>query len=108
MILIGSRSTALRMPQALKRNPLDFDFVGTKDEFDQWLETNKDKINITKVYELPEYNKWIIEGSTNIEWEVITTGHSSELLADLVYNDKESIETPFGYIPNSDLLFTIK
>lgn len=108
MILIGSRALKLRASNLLQRAPVDFDWLATKVEFDEWLDKNSAKIKLTKVYELPEYNKWIAEGATNCEFEIITPGHSSELLADIVYNDKESIDTPFGMIPTLDVLFAIK
>ena len=63
MILIGSRALALRAPGALSRKPLDFDWCSTKQEFDTWMETNSHKVSPTKVYELPEFHKWIVEGT---------------------------------------------
>jgi hypothetical protein len=109
MILIGSRALALRCPGALSRKPLDFDWVCTKEEFDTWMETSSHKVSPTKVYELPEFNKWIVESnSTPCEFEITKSGTSSELLARLVENDPETISTPFGLIPSLDLLWTIK
>lgn len=102
---------SLRLGSMMKRSCKDFDWVCTKEEFDQWMEKESHKVNPTKVYELPEFNKWIVEtdgDKTNCEFEIITPGHSSELLADLVYHDKESIETPFGHVPSLNLLFAIK
>jgi hypothetical protein len=106
MILLGSRALILRAPQALLRRPLDFDFVASQEEYETWLEKNSYKVSPTKVYELPEYHKWIVEGSTNCEFEIITPGTSSDLLTDLITD--EWLETPFGYIPPVDLLFAIK
>ena len=108
MILIGSRALALRCPSALTRPPCDFDWVCTQVEYEGWMDKNADKIRPTKVYALPEFNKQIVEGSTNLEFEIITPGHSTELLAELVYGDKDSINTPFGKIPSLDMLFSIK
>ncbi len=108
MILIGSRAMALRMPQILKRQPVDFDWVCTLDEYQEWMKKNSDKVNPTKMYELPEYNKFIVEGTTNCEFEIIKPDTSNELLADLVSKDPDTFETPFGKIPSLDLLFTIK
>lgn len=108
MILLGSRALALRASHLLMRKPLDFDFVCTKEEFDSWIDKNSAKVNPTEVYELPEFNKWIVKGSSILEFEIIKPGNSSELLADLVYQDKNSIETPFGFIPTLDLIYTIK
>ena len=109
MILIGSRSLALRLPQALNRSPLDFDFIGTKEEYDHWFKTNEHKIKPTEIY--PEMNgdKMIVKGEGTIcEFEFIKPGSSNELLVDLVNKDPETIETSFGKIPNKNLLFTIK
>jgi hypothetical protein len=105
MILIGSRALALRAPYALFRQPKDFDWVCTQQEFDQWMEKESFKVKPTKVY--PEgSNKMIVEGSTNCEFEIIKPGTSSEMLVDLVKAD--CIETPFGMVPSLDMLFTIK
>lgn len=108
MILLGSRALALRAPHLIKRDCVDFDFVCTMDEFNSWMDTTSHKVNPTKTYELPEFNKMIVEGSTNCEFEIITPGKSSESLANLVYNDPNSIETSFGFVPSLDTLFTIK
>jgi hypothetical protein len=106
MILIGSRALLLRAPKLLRRQPNDFDFVCTKEEFDQWLDSNKNKIDIKKIY--PEKNKMIIEGNPNCEFEISEPKSSTQMLIDLVTNEKESYLTPFGLIPSLDMLFTIK
>lgn len=106
MILIGSRALALRCPQALLRKPVDFDFVCTKEEFDAWLAKNQHKVNATKIYPEKDGAKWIVEGDTNCEFEMIRPGNSAEMMEKLVRQD--CIETPFGMIPNLDMLFTIK
>ena len=108
MILIGSRAFVLRSPQTINRAPVDFDFVCTLSEYKIWMEENAMKVRPTKVYELPEYNKWIVEGSTNCEFEIITPDKSSELLDKLVKDDSETIETPFGLIPSLNILLAIK
>jgi len=108
MILIGSRSLALRCPKALNRKCIDFDWVCTQAEFETWMETNSSKVNPTKVYPLPEFHKWIVEGGTNCEFEIIQPGSSNELLVDLVEKDPETFDTQFGLIPNLSLLFSIK
>jgi len=108
MILIGSRALALRAPQIIARRPLDFDFVCTKEEFTSWMDKNSHKVNPTKVYELPEFNKWIVEGSTNLEFEIIKPGTSAELLVNLVENDPDTIDTPFGLVPTLNTLLAIK
>lgn len=106
MILIGSRALALRAPQLLGRKCVDFDFVSTKAEFDQWMESNSHKLSPTKVY--PEKNKMIVEGSTNCEFEIIGTALSTQMLIDLVEGNPDALETPFGWVPTLDMLFTIK
>jgi hypothetical protein len=108
MILIGSRALALRAPSCLARRPVDFDFVCTRDEANAWVSANRAKINITKEYELPG-PKMIVEGDTNIEFELIAPGSSNELLVDLVNADPDTIDAgSFGKIPTLDLLFAIK
>lgn len=106
MILIGSRALALRAPKALLRKPLDFDFVCTKEEFEEWILINSDKAGMKKVY--PEKNKMIVEGSTNCEFEIVGGAPSTEMLVNLVEQSPDSLETPFGWVPNLDMLFTIK
>jgi hypothetical protein len=111
MILIGSRALALRQPSTLTRKPLDFDWVCTQEEFDQWMEKNQHKVNPIKVYKeecRQGVHKMIVEGSTNCEFEIIDSEKSSGILQKLVENNPESLETPFGWVPSFDLLFTIK
>lgn len=110
MILIGSRALSLRIP--LKRKPQDFDFICTRNEFDLWLGKNMSKLNVSKVYSLPEFHKMIVESKTegcNCEFEIIQPGSSNELLVELLKNDPQTIDSGnFGLIPSLDLLFTIK
>jgi hypothetical protein len=106
MILIGSRALALRASSILLRQPKDFDFVCTKEEFDSWLDKNGSKINPKKVYQQGKYI--IVEGDSNCEFEIIEKGASSDLLNTIVSSDSKSLETPFGLVPNLDMLFTIK
>jgi hypothetical protein len=49
-----------------------------------------------------------VEGATNVEFDIIKPGNSSEMLQQLVEHNPESIETPFGWVPTLDMLFTIK
>lgn len=101
---------ALRMPQALMRKPVDFDWVCTFSEYETWMEANSFKINPTKIYSERGQNthKMIVEGNTNLEFEIIQEGQSSEILQKLVEGNSESLETPFGWVPTFDMLFTIK
>ena len=112
MVLVGSRALSIRQPEALNRKPLDFDWICTKEEYDAWLAKNLNKCQTpekpAKVYELPEYNKWIIEGNSICEFDIIQNGSSNELLVELVKNDPKTIETPFGLIPSLDLLYATK
>ena len=108
MILIGSRALALRNGACLTRKPVDFDFVCTRDEANAWLSANRSKLTITKEYELPEFSKMIVEGSTNIEFELVQPGSSNQLLVQLVDADPDCFDTPFGKVPTFDMLFTIK
>ena len=107
MILIGSRALMIRAPYLLSRKPKDFDWVCTEEEFDNWLIKNSNKINPTQIYS-PSKNKRIIRGSVNCEFELISPGTSSELLLQLVSEDSETLNSPFGLIPSMDMLFTIK
>ncbi len=108
MLLIGSRALALRAPKLLMRQPKDFDFVCTKEEFDVWMTEQSAKVKPTKVYPESNGKKMIVEGNTNCEFEINIPNTSTEMLMDLVEGDKESVETPFGWVPTLDMLFTIK
>jgi|SRR5579885_1297964 len=112
MILIGSRALALRASQALLRKPVDFDFVCTMEEFENWRSANSEKAGTEKVYPVNALDgsikKMVAEGKTNCEFEIIRPGTSSEMLVQMVEADSETIETPFGKVPNFDLLFTLK
>ena len=107
MLMIGSRAASLRMPN-FPRKCVDFDWICTKEEFDSWLNKNQEKVGATKIYELPEFNKWIVEGQTNCEFEIIKPGTSAELLDKLVKEDPETLETPFGLVPSISAIFAIK
>jgi hypothetical protein len=108
MILIGSRALALRNKNLLKRKPLDFDWICTRQEYDKWIETDSFKVNPKKIHSEMNDKKMIVQGDVNCEFEFIEPGNSCELLFDLVNSDSKTIETPFGLVPNLDLLFTIK
>src|SRR5690606_20764251 len=85
-----------------------FDFVCTKEEYEDWMEKNSSKVNPTKIYPLNNGRKMIVEGSVNCEFEINSPGTSTEMLLDIVEGSSESIETAFGWVPTFDMLFTIK
>lgn len=100
MILIGSRALALRAPKLLARKPVDFDFVSEYHEADQWIRDNN------RIFNRVEGTKLIsTDQNPPIEFEIVTSGSSNELLESMVDN---SMTTPFGRIPNLDTLFTLK
>lgn len=107
MILIGSRALMLRAPMLLSRKPSDFDFIASEAEAMDWLQSNADKIGASQVSR-PKENKLISQGNVNIEFELIEPGNSADQLLQLVKEDKQTIKTPFGLVPNLDLLFTLK
>lgn len=97
----------IRAPYILNRSPKDFDWICTEKEFDHWITEQSFKAQPTDVSVISE-NKRIVRGAVNCEFEIIRPGTSSELLQSLVFEDSETIETPFGLVPSLDLLFTIK
>lgn len=106
MILIGSRALYARNANAIKRKPLDFDFMVESEQYAfDWIEKNKTKIKPNKIYQIG--NKVICEGEAICEFEVTNT-ESGKMFYDLVINDNDTINTKFGMIPNFDLLFTLK
>jgi hypothetical protein len=108
LILIGSRALVLRGKHLCHREPVDFDWVCTQVDYESWMEKSAHKVSPTKIYELPQFNKQIVEGTTNLEFEIIKPGTSAQLLHDLVANDPETIESPFGLVPSESLLLAIK
>jgi hypothetical protein len=108
MILIGSRALKLRTP-FFKRECKDFDWICTQEELNLWLEKNLSKIGEHKAYYLEgKDNKYIIEGESICEFEIVKPNTSTELFYNLVKSDPDSIESSFGLIPSLDLLFTLK
>lgn len=103
MLLIGSRAMVFRAPALLQRPPQDFDFIGYKDEINSWLDQNKIK---EEREELP--GKVIVRSNPPCEFEDAGVRKSAEMLVELVKTDKHTINTPFGMVPNFDLLFTLK
>lgn len=108
MILVGSRALALRAPFLLNRKPVDFDFICSYDEYENWFAKNKHLIKINKHYTLPSEKKIIIEGNSNIEFELIEKSESAKMFYDLVSNDSKTLKTSFGLVPNLNLLYTLK
>lgn len=96
-----------RAPYLLSRACNDFDWVCTAEEFDHWINERSNQEGIVSVSS-PSENKRVVRGATNCEFEIIHSGASSELMAQLVASDPETLETPVGLIPSLDLLFTIK
>lgn len=113
MLLIGSRALMFRAPSLLDRNPLDFDFICTQQEFDQWLSENAHKVGVDpdkdkdKVYPVGE-NRMVVHGSIPCEFEIAVPGSSAEMMLDIVSREKDSIDTKFGKIPSLDFLYTVK
>jgi hypothetical protein len=74
------------------------------------MEANSFKVKPNKIYSERggNFHKMIVEGSTNCEFEIIQDEKSSTILKELVEGNSESMETPFGWVPSFDMLFTIK
>jgi hypothetical protein len=109
MILIGSRALKLRASSYFKRTPVDFDWIATQEEVDDWLSKNLCKFKEYKTYRLEgKHDKYIVEGDSICEFELVKDNTSTQMLVDLVQSDKDTIETSFGLIPSLDMLFTIK
>ena len=109
MILIGSRALKLRAMGSFNRVPKDFDFIATQDEVTDWLSKNLSKFKEFKAYSLEgKHDKYIVEGDSICEFELVKPNTSTEMLVDLVKSDPKTIETSFGLLPSLDMLFTIK
>jgi len=108
MLLIGSRALAIRAPQILGRKPLDFDFIATEAEAEQWISENKGLLGDTRTYMLNPH-KLIVEGPVPVEFELIKPDGSARLLVDAVAQDPDTLDTgKFGLVPNLNTLFLIK
>lgn len=109
--IIGSRALALRAPHAIRRPISDFDFVCTVPELWDWVDKNKTKVGWCETKWVKD-NKFILEslnGGTNVEFEVAKGwGNSTDMLVQLIREDPDTRESPFGLIPSLDLLFTLK
>lgn len=106
MIIIGSRALKIRNPAAVLTAPVDYDFVCTQHEFERWCERYFPGSG--HLISSPEPGKFIVKSDPNFEFEIISPGSSSELLADLVNADADTLRTSLGDVPSVDLLFTIK
>lgn len=112
MLLIGSRALVFRAPAILNRQPKDFDFVCTEDEFQDWLSKNAEKVGVdpadsSKVYPAGP-NKMVVLGDVPCEFEIVKPGTSTEMLYEIVKREKGTLHTKFGSIPSVDMLFTLK
>lgn len=107
MILIGSRALEFRAPSLLKRRPLDFDFICTKEAFKVFYDKFFKFIDPKKLYS-PTENKIIIEGKTICEFEIIQPGSTGEKLLEMVSKDGETLRTDFGFVPMLNVLFSLK
>lgn len=120
MILIGSRALAIRAPQllaAMRREPKDFDFICTQNEYNHWKEKNLHKVNPTVLssktnsFGMKEIWSFVDNDApeaTPCEFEFVDPERSNILFYNLVVNDPLTIKTSFGLIPSLDLLFTLK
>lgn len=102
MLLIGSRALLFRMPEILRREPKDFDFIGYRNEIEVWAKAND-------IADLILEDGKLISRANLCEFEIAQPGTSSAMLIDLVEKDPKTIKTEeFGLIPNFNLLFALK
>jgi len=108
MLLIGSRALAIRAPKILGRKPLDFDFIATEAEANQWISENAELLGESRIY-MVNPHKLIVEGSVPVEFELIEPDSSARLLVDAAVADPATIDTgKFGLVPSLNTLFLIK
>lgn len=110
MLLIGSRALLIRAPAILSRKPLDFDFICSPNELEDWKTNNLSKFNSPKIEVLKNGEKVTIsDGETHCEFEVtMPSNPSAQMAIDLVSKSKDTIHSSFGMIPNLDMLFALK
>jgi len=113
LVLIGSRALKLRIGDMLQRKPIDFDYVCTKDALDAWTQryvvSPATQLNWKKYY-WQRTDKYILEGETNVEFDVADIGEmrSNRMILDAVAADKDTFESSMGMVPSLDMLFTLK
>ena len=118
MLMIGSRALQIRCPELLRREPLDFDFICTEAEYEEWFAANRSKFgekpdcysieHATQPKRIVKSDLRVSGGKTPVicEFEIIKEGCSNAMLPALCKTD--GIETSMGLIPSLDMLFTIK
>lgn len=109
MFLIGSRALAIVKPEALLRQPKDFDFICSMDQFNDWCEKNLKKLQDPRVYQAMDGKKMCVESvNTNCEFEIATDDRSCQRLIELVEQDPFTLKTPMGLVPSFNVLFVLK
>lgn len=85
MLLIGSQ--ALKYYTNLDREPLDWDFIGTIDEIESFIQARKDEVE--SAYPSNEGKKMIVKlkGELPIEFEIAWEGSTAEKLLELITKD---------------------
>jgi hypothetical protein len=96
-------------PEILNRKPKDFDWICTRQDYEDFLKKNDSLIEPTEIYSINE-SKIIVKGKNNLicEFNFAENGNTNEEFCDLVLNDKNTLKTELGLIPSLDLLFTLK
>ena len=108
LVLVGSRALVIRAPRILKRNPLDWDFVCTPEDFEIWKEKNKSFVDSSEFIDLSPAKKAFKGKDTIVEFELALPESNTEKFLDLVAWDSETQESKFGIIPSLDMLFALK
>lgn len=85
MLLIGSQ--ALKYYTNLDREPRDWDFIGTIDEIESFIQARKDEVE--SAYPSNEGKKMIVKlkGELPIEFEIAWEGSTAEKLLELITKD---------------------
>lgn len=104
MLLIGSRAACLRWPD-FYRKAVDYDFIGTKDEIENFIS----KVSPDKV-EYKSNNKIIAFKDKQIfEFDVALEGSTTKEIYDYCKSDPASIKTEDGFIlPSGEVLLMLK
>lgn len=110
LVLVGSRALSFRAPNLLRRNPMDWDFIGTAEGREKWKEQNLPNLHVKEIRDIDETHQAILAHEGIFEFEIAKEGSNVEHFLALVAEDKETaIDSKTGIAcPSLDILFALK
>lgn len=108
LILVGSRALALRSPTLIKRKPLDWDFVCSPQEFEDWKSHSSDFVSESEFLDISEKTKAFKSKDKIVEFELALPNSNTIEFIDLVKKDSKTLQLGSILIPSLDMLFALK